>query len=581
MPQEFFPIEETSVRLFRTSIRRAVSSRILLLGILVAPAPYGDAQLRSLANASSTTSVKLSGQVVNAVNGSPISRALVRFNSRAILTDQEGKFQFDQVTDAAGNFQVVKPGYSLSNDPLEQPNLFFQFSQITEPLVFRLYPESILTGTVTAPDGQPLAHVGVTTRRSTFDDLGSRWMVTGQVQTDLHGEFRIPVNAGDYRIETAFTRRNDGSREAVLPVALPTPAPGASQVIHVRSGEEQRFDLRPPVRRIYPVPITIESTSERGFPSIRARSNDGTSFNVQVSPTRTAGRGTLLLPAGTYKLTSQLQSQDSLETAETSITVTGAETATPDDQPLGGAGAVLRFVATSSIPVELSIDSSSTSDNSNQRTGGNSASSIRMGGTNSQPTPLQFGLSLLRVEAEGQEEDGGLRSSVPLASPRNGVPSFNISPGSYRLLARGNGPWYIKSASYGTSDLLAQGLTVTPGSSSAPIRLVVSNQTGSLEASVTLLDSPAKSCWVYLVATGPSVVPISNLRCNGTNSKIESPFLAPGTYQAVAFEHRHPVDLTNPANLALYATHVKSVVITVGGQTTLSLSAVPESEEKP
>lgn len=569
------------MQLFRISTERLARAWLLLGGMLVAPSSHTFAQLRNLATSTSSTSVKLSGQVVNAVNGAPISRALVRFNNRAMLTDQEGKFLFEQVVDAAGSFQVIKPGYSLSNDPFEQPNLFFQFDQVTKPLVFRLYPESILAGAVTAPDGQPLAHVFVTTRRSTFDDLGSRWMVTGQTQTDLHGEFRIPVNAGDYRIETAFSRRNDGSREAVLPVALPTASPGASQVIHVRSGEEQRFDLRPQVRRIYPVPITLEATSERGFPSIRARSSDGTSFNVQTSPTRTPGHGILLLPAGTYKLTSQMQAQDSLETAETSITVTGAGTATPDGQPSTGAGAVLRFVATPSIPVELAIDSSSTSDNSTMRAGSNNASLIRMGAVNAQPSPLQFGLSLLRVEPEGQEEDGGLRSSVPLSAPRNAAPSFNVSPGSYRLLSRGNGPWYIKSASYGTSDLVAQGLTITSGSSSAPIRLVVSNQTGSLETNVTLLDSPAKSCWVYLIASSPSVTPISSLRCNGTTGKVESPFLAPGTYQAVAFEHRHPVDLTNPATLAMYSSRLKSVVITAGGQASLNLSAVPESEDKP
>ena len=35
------------------------------------------------------------GVVTNAVNGLPVSRALVRLNDRAILTDHEGKFEFD------------------------------------------------------------------------------------------------------------------------------------------------------------------------------------------------------------------------------------------------------------------------------------------------------------------------------------------------------------------------------------------------------------------------------------------------------------------------------------------------------
>ena len=38
------------------------------------------------------------GQVINAATGAPVPRALVRLNDRAVLTDHDGKFRFDQNT---------------------------------------------------------------------------------------------------------------------------------------------------------------------------------------------------------------------------------------------------------------------------------------------------------------------------------------------------------------------------------------------------------------------------------------------------------------------------------------------------
>src|SRR6478735_9306169 len=61
--------------------------------------------------------ITVSGIVISATNGQPVSRALVRLNERAILTDHEGKFEFDQF--AATNtatLQVTKPGYYSSSE---------------------------------------------------------------------------------------------------------------------------------------------------------------------------------------------------------------------------------------------------------------------------------------------------------------------------------------------------------------------------------------------------------------------------------------------------------------------------------
>jgi hypothetical protein len=202
---------------------------------------------------------------------------------------------------------------------------------------------------------------------------------------------------------------------------------------------------------------------------------------------------------------------------------------------------------------------------------------VRSGGSvpSSTPTPQQFGLTLQRVDPD---EDDGM-TNVGLQQRRDGPAVFLAPPGTYRLTARGQGRWYIRSASFGTSDLSSENLTVAAGSSSATIHLVVTNQTGGLQGSVKLNGQPV-SAWIYLISTTPSLTPIVNLHSN-TSGTFSNPYLAPGTYRAVAFEHRHAADFTDPASLEAYSIYVQSVTVTAGNQSTLNLNAVPQTEIKP
>ncbi len=550
----------------------------------------GQTQVLSSATSSTPDPVTVSGQVINSVTGVPIPRALVRLNALAMLTDHEGKFRFEQVTglqfgqntSAFVNLQVTKPGYSSSNDPMDPGNQPVQVDQINTPLVLRLYPESVITGTVIGPDGEPLAHVGIQVRRSVSDESGRHWVQMGGNQTDVHGDFRVAVPAGDYRLETRYVARNGGGSEAVMPVSIPASS-GAStpQLIHMRNGEEQHFDLHPVIRKTYAVPVNIESAGERGFPSVTARASDGSTFNIGVSLNRGPGHATISLPTGTYSLSARTQNQDGMEVAETRVTVTGAASEAET------AGITLRFVPIPAIPVELLIDPAATSDNtsgSGSYQSGSSQTSSRTNGSsmlmptsaqNVPTTPQQFGLMLQRVDQDDEEA----MTMVNLQQRRDGPAVFMAPPGTYRLTARAQGRWYVRSASFGTSDLSSENLVVAAGASSATIRLVVTNQTGSLQGTIKLNGQPANS-WAYLISTTPSVSPVITLRTNSSGTFSNS-YLPPGTYRAIAFEHRHAVDFSDPAALDAYSIYVQSVTITAGNQSTLNLNAVPQTEVKP
>jgi hypothetical protein len=498
-----------------------------------------------------TTPTTLSGQVINAKTGMPIPRALVRLNDRAILTDHEGKFELDQLTGDGGNLQVTKPGFSTSTDLGDAGGQYVRLSQAGDSLQLRLYPEALLTGTVTGPDGYPLPHILVSAMRSVFEEEAHQWPVAGQAVTDSHGNFRLTVPAGDYRLETQYSPRNSSTSDAILPVAIPSDSSSnTSDVIRIRSGEEQHFDLHPAMGKTHTVMVTMEGGSERGFPMIVARSSHGATLRINSVRNGAGGGYGIELPSGTYTLTASMNSPDGIEQAETTVTVTDHDVS----------GVSFRFSPVPTIPVELVVDQAETSDN---------ASNV------AQPSLPQLGLTL---ENEQTEPDRG-NPSIHLSPQRDRSYAFSVPPGSYRFGARNRGEWYIKSANYGASDLFQQDLVVGPGAGGMPIRVVVSNQTGSLQGTVTLNGEPAV-CWVYLVPTAPSASAVISVRSN-SDGGFSYPYLEPGSYQAVAFEYRHPADYRDPETLTAYSSHVRGTSVQAGDKGSLELDAVSAAELAP
>jgi hypothetical protein len=494
--------------------------------------------------ASSGAPDSVTGRVINAVTDQPVRRALVRLNNRAELTDSQGRFRFEQNTESNANILTSKPGFYASPEYGDAGNLYLQSSQLAIPLELRLYPEALLTGVVLAPDGTPLSGISVSAIRSVYDDSARRWTPAGQSQTDSHGSFRIPVPAGQYRLQTRYILRDRTIGEAVLPVAVPSSG-DTSQLIRIHSGEEESFELRPTVSPTHMVGLS-QSGSDQGFMRISARASNG--GTLQVNSTTPFGDETKIqLPQGTYTLTARLMANaDAAELAETTITV-------PDHDI---SGVVLRFSPVPSIPVDLLVDGSSATESTS-------------------PGLSQLGLVL---NSEQADSDGGY-VGVGLSSRPNQTFFFLALPGNYRLVGRNSGAWYIKSASYGDSDLLTQDLVVAPGASGIPIRITVSSEMCSLQGTVKLNGNPV-SAWVYLIPNGPSVQANYSTRSNSTGS-YNFAHLPPGSYQAIAFERQHTADYRAPSSLSPFDNHAKSVTIIVGDKPTLNLDAVPAAEVIP
>jgi hypothetical protein len=545
-------------------LRSIKSVRAGLLAFLVtavgfAVAPPGLSQMppgSALSLSSMDAGRSVSGQVLNALTGQPVSRALVRLDGQAVLADHDGKFEISGVSSDNVYVQVTKPGFYESLEP-GRGNLGQQFNITTlnRPIEILLYPEGLITGTVTAPSGGPIANVSIQALRSTVDETGQRWTGAARTITDSHGSFRMPVAPGDYAIETPYIPQNRDITGAILPVVYPPM--GASiglSSVHIDSGSEQHLDLHPEVQPTHVVHLRLEANNTQGVPQLEARSNS--SQLAMILETRSSGPSGEVstdLPSGSYTIAGTLTEHGGAEHAETTVTVGDHDVSGP----------VLRFEPVSSVSVQVIVDSVDPASTSDAMT------------DTSAPNPQQLGLFLHSSDATPNLR----QQDYPVQSAANEPAGFQAPPGHYRIYARSGGPWYVKSISMGGTDLLSQDLEVVAGAAGEPVQVVASDQTALLKGTLKLDGRPV-SATIWLISTGTSASPLIELR-SSTDGSFNRAHLAPGSYLAIGFESSPGGNLVDPEIQTSYATYAKAFQVAAGETENLDLDAVPAAELKP
>ena len=497
---------------------------------------------------SAATATTITGQVVNAVTGAPVFRALVQIDSSSQLSDHEGRFSLSLTSASSPTIRINKPGYYAT--PEGDPNLSLNLpANQSGPVTARLYPESLLTGTLTSTDGTPLQDVMVTPERSVYSEAGHQWSPMPPRQTNSHGEFRLAVPAGDYRVQVGVGRRLPfGGQMAIPQIYPPSSSTENSGFIHLASGTEERLNLRVEVSALYPIPVRIEPGLEDGFASITAITETGARIPANSAPGPSGAPMSIELPRGSFTLIAPRNRGDQAEYAEARVDVSG-----PTSAPV-----ILRLAPVPAIPVVVNVDhTTSTSDNA--------------------PTLQQLALSLSPSSTPGF--GGGRGFSPGNLFVRDNNTSLRPLPGAYHLLSQTRGAWHIQSATYGANDLLQHDLVVALGSGSAPIVVTVSDQSGSLTGTVSLQGAP-QSVWVYLVPNFPSAIPFYSIRSSPAGVFAFNN-LPPGSYQALAFELHRQVDFRSSSVLSPYSTYIHSVTIAAGDKASLELEAVPASEIQP
>ncbi len=497
-------------------------------------------------------SVEVTGRVLDVRTRQPVARALVQFGARRVLTDHEGVFRLPEVTSAAGSFRVTKPGYFADN---EAAGLGVYRFPSAAPIELMLSPEAVLTGTATDTTGEVVPHLAVVARGSNYNETGHHWSYAGQTQTLSDGTYRMSVPAGVYAVQALATGRPLAGAEALQSLSIPANPLALNEAIRLEPGEERHLDLRPAMRRTYDVTLHVEGGPDRGFPLLTARPASGPSIILgTVLGREEPGTFHAGLANGTYEIVADLQSREGRQQGRTRVTVAGHD--------VTGVKMVLTPVPV--FPVVVEVESGAASDNAVPA-----------------PSALQLGLTMAALPTAADLNDAifSPNGGPGRGGAGSGPPSFALPEGSYRFHARAEGAWYVTAASCGGTDLLQQNLALSGGASGAEVRVRVSNRTGDLTG-VTQLDGAGAAAWVYLVATTPSATPIVLFR-SGSMGNFTRPYVAPGTYRAVAMERQASIDLRNPEVLNRLGGRVQTLTVNPGDHATLTLAAVPAGEVGP
>ena len=151
----------------------------------------------------------LTGTVVNSSTGAPIPYALVQADQSAKLADQNGNFEFDDLSSPSVTIQAHKPGFFGANEVGEpRAPLTATLSDHPTSITIQLIPEAVISGHVENSEGEPVGGVPVRLRFSQVMNGRRVWQQFGHRQTDEDGNFRIAdLRPGAYYVEVGPNNR--------------------------------------------------------------------------------------------------------------------------------------------------------------------------------------------------------------------------------------------------------------------------------------------------------------------------------------------------------------------------------------
>lgn len=516
--------------------------------------------LGAQANSSAHT---IRGQVINSITGQPIARALVQLGSQhAALTDHEGQFEFDNVTETYGIFIAAKPGYFAGAPEAIGPSLLAAKSQ---PISLNLTPEAILSGTAVDPNGQPIQGLRVQLKMLQIRDGLSHWQQMQSTTTNAEGEFRFAgLQAGKYSLSTGL--QLDGlpdaaSSVAFVPIAYPpVSADESAGALTLAPGNHIEAGLSPPVERLYPVTGRVDGPITRGI-GFEAETRGGQQFSPVVRFNPQTSEFRLLLPNGSYrlKLRAYLPPQQMM-IGMRDISIGGA--------PLDGISISLAPLA--AIPVEVEYQTVNTTDHASAAT----ASSH----------PLFVNVSLEEVDPVGPvnvltAQPPRSAGMVREPQPDDPLTIQNVAPGHYQLRVNSHPPWYVASASCGNVDLTREPLGIAGSAAGCTIHAVMRDDSASLRWSISnSQEKESGTVFVYAVPLGnlEQTVSPSATQPQRTGSAAQGSFegLAPGRYLVIAFKQRQELPYRDAGAVQRYSPLGKEVTLTPNSKSDVELDVV-------
>jgi hypothetical protein len=511
----------------------------------------------------------LRGTVVNSVTGEPVYRALVQLGGEhAMLTDHDGHFEFDGVTDSFPVPFVMKPGYFAVNRGqgfVSDPAASLNASGADQSLTVKLVPEGIISGTVTGQDGTPLEGIPVQLKTRSVQDGISRWRQRMGTRTNSEGQYRFAeLEAGSYIVTSGFHVEglaDSASTFAYIPARYPNGGASSPETaIAIKPGDHAIADLNPDVARLYPVTGVITGFAEARGIGWRAQTASGEEITPMARFLPPTGEFRLMMPSGTYQVTATAYTREGPFEARRELTVAQG--------PLGGVSFALQPYAT--IPVEVNLNPvNQVAQGDGPMNGSLQGLAANVMLTSADGEGVTPYLSAQPLRRHGALDDNGPNAPGPLAIE-------NISPGRYLLQVQPQSPWYVASATCGGLDLTRQELVVAGGSVGCSIRIELRNDSGSASATIRGAAQIAGAANPRLFVCA---VPLGNLTqrivdLNPQNSTYSADSLAPGRYLVLALDHRENLPYRDPEAMAKFAGLGQEITVTANGKAETEVSLI-------
>ncbi len=484
---------------------------------------------------------RISGRVVDTRSGAALPRCVVEIvdvkqerNGRTLLTDEDGRFSFEDVPVSKYRLSASKRSF-LTQAYEEHDNystaIAVGLGFVSEDLLFKLTPGAMLSGTVVDDAGEPVRQAQIKLFRDQDMEGTRSTQMQSMTMTDDRGVYEIAgIKPGAYFLSAsarpwyAISQHGQSGSAAdnALNVAYPTEFypdvtdADAATPIPVKGGERMQADFVLHAERATHLRIPMSETEMRNGYGISV------SHSVFGEPEEQA---ISMTPDG-----SGAMEVDGLLPGQYDVTVT---------RNLGGHQTTTHF---SADVTDGSSDISSAESNAEVTvTGKMIASEGKL--------PPNAGMALLvphtrRAYYASLDDAGDFTLSVP--------------PDTYEVLRLVNHN-YVAAVSATGASLVGRVLTVKTGSTPR-LQVSLGSSVGQIDGTVTHDGHPASAAMVLLVPDHPGE---NRILFRRDQSDSDGTFtlsgIVPGHYRLVAIERGWELEWADPRVLALFLPKSRQV----------------------
>ena len=513
----------------------------------------------------------LTGTVVNSVTGTPIPYALVSTGQSARLSDQNGNFRFDAISNNRVSVAAHKPGF-FNEQELTQgqgprfgrgpvPNTMLTLTNEPTNVTIPLTPEAVISGHVEAPEGEPLEGLPVQLRTPQVMNGRRQWQRQGNISTDEDGNFRIAnLRPGTYYVEVgpnfrprAMMMQEDPAPNEKLEVVPAEYYPGvrdmsAATPLSLNPGQHASIEMG--MKRVPGFRISGMTTgaARNGGMSLADEDGDNANLFVQYDP-RTGRFQAYPVPLGSYRLRFDGQDAEGQPLfADVPINVSG-------DMP------ELRVPVERAVNIPVEIDTEFTKQNS-----GSSANSVQGFVGNS-----SYGRVHLMSRVPPYQQFFANRDREDSSMVIRGV-----KPGVYDVEVDSNGSAYVASITYGGMNLLRDPLVISEGAEPKTLQVMMRDDGASVTGNVQMGDSLQPGS-VLLVSEGDAASPPKTVWLSASGD-FRAMGIAPGDYEILAFDRLDGIEFRNREVLNAYLAHAAHVTLSADQQARVTLDLIRTRE---